>query len=375
MRPNRPWRLFGLLMVWSMPLVQCRTTPDGAEAKFGWDDDLTPPKNENSQITPNLSGSPRFDRSFCRGAEPGSCFTFIVRVPTPDLISDMGLSVLALASGSTNFALRMDEACQAAWLDYKDRYKEASLKPLRRIFVNKIKKARCVFVPMSEEYVLENAPLADNEIGLSVRLTKFEIIGRNDSATVGFLKLLRDQTSIETQFRAVSTFRGKLVGGKKEPWLPVSSSNVSPMTTRQSFGKDVSWKFDTAAAIEILSKIDTTKVKDQTDQAVKSFVDKAKSAVGSAMGTKPSLGSSMILVGLGYEAYRSLCGEDRARCNITSSETSKTAAINEDLKDMVPTAEVNEIFRTAVIKSFQGIWDGVFEGSDKSNIGDQFKLQ
>ena len=48
--------------------------------------------------------------------------SLILRIPSEELIQDFGLSTLALGAESKGFRLKMDEACQAAWADYKQRY-------------------------------------------------------------------------------------------------------------------------------------------------------------------------------------------------------------------------------------------------------------
>lgn len=363
-----------LLLGLALSGVQCRTPENGSKSKFDWDTDLSPLPQDTSPTPASKEAAAPLEKSFCKGEDPGRCLTLIVRIPTSDLVADMGLSALALASQSRTMSIRLNEACQSAWVDYQERFKNAPLNPVRQAFVNKVRKARCFFMPMSQEYILETTPLASNEIGISVRLTKFEIFGKNDTATLGFLKLARDQTTVDTQFRSVAVFAGKDVKGQNSPWQALPAFRVAPTLSRQPLGREISWQIDTAQALSSLSQIDTSKIKDQTDQAVRSFVEKAKSTLAASTAGGASLGSSMVLVGMGYQAYKSLCGEDQRRCTLTSSTSSKMGDMSQSLQDIVPSSESNEVLRTALIKSIQGVFDKVFESSDSKQIAQEFKL-
>lgn len=370
MESNRPWRGWAMLLLFGFGLTQCRTPSDGSDAKFGWDEDLTPPA-PSANTSPASTYTPKVDGSFCRGEKPGACFTLVVRIPTSDLVNDLGLSVLAMATKSKAMAKRLDEACQAAWVDYKLRYASSLVTPLRRTFIQKVNKMRCVFLPTSEEYLVESLPLASQETALSVRLTKFEVTGRNESATVSFLKLSSNATTVDTQFRAAATFAGKDVRGKEGPWRPLTAFQVTPVGVKQSFGKSLSWKVDVGATLSLLSKIDTSKIKDQTDQAMKAFLDRAKMLMGQASANGVSVGSSLVLIGAGYEVFKAICGEDASRCQVTGTSDNKLSSISEGV---VPSSDASEALRTALIQSIESTLDKVFEGGDKAQLTEEYKL-
>lgn len=370
MEPIRPRRVWAMALWFVVGLTHCRTPSDGSETKFGWDEDLTPPKPSNA--TPPVSTfTPKVDGAFCKGEQPGRCFSLVVRIPTAELVNDIGLSVLAMATKSKAMTKRLDEACQAAWVDYKQRYSASLVTPLRRAFINKVTKMRCVFLPTSEEYLVESLSLASEETALSVRLTKFEVTGRNESATVAFLKLSSDSTTVDTQFRAAATFGGKDVRGKAGPWRPLTAFQVAPVSVKQSFGKALSWKVDTGATFQLLSKIDTSRIKDQTDQAMKAFVEKAKTLLGQATANGVSVGSPLVLIGAGLDVFKAICGEDASRCQVTSTSDNKLSGLNDS---MVPSSDASEALRTALIQSIESILDKVFEAGDKAQLTEEYKL-
>ena len=81
-----------------------------------------------------------------------------------------------------------------------------------------------------------------------------------------------------------------------------------------------------------------------------------------------------MLVGMGYNAFRSVCGEAGQRCSFTNEKTDMTDNVRQSLADLVPSSETNELFRLAVIRTIQTLLDETFQRTDAKQLEATFQL-
>ena len=388
--------------------LSCKTnkvTPS-APKNFGWDEDLKPgaeaapacgdastgtasyPATNVPSGTPdgtnptasstagspscNLNNGSAVDDKFCVGVPAGNCFSLIIRIPNKDLINDIGLNALSLGSGSSNMTMRLQEACGSAWSAYQARYRGDATHPTRKKFVQKITKMRCIFNFMSAEYVTEDTKLADNEIGLSVRLTKFDIEGSNSATTVNALNLVMDSTTVNTTFRSVFVYGGRSLLSGGSPWKTVDGFGYSPYTVKRKIDRSISWSFSLETLMQSLSKIDMATV---TDEAVGAFINSSKAMITNVLARKAPVTSSFVLVGIGYNTLKMICGENAEKCKTIKTTTKRLDNANSGLADLIPTAEANEAIRMGLIKSIEGVLDKFFETAKSAPLEKLFGLE
>ena len=352
------------------PLLQsCKTANNsgsGAQG-FGWDEDVGDPTTKPSDLPATSSAPPlALDSNFCKGLSPGTCLTLVLRIPKADLVQDLGLSTLALGSSSLAMRSRLDEACQAAWLDYKTKYQADRLHKWRQRLVVKAVKMRCVYQFMSEETVLEDSKLAANEIGFSARLTKFSLSGTDFTGDVRNVGVHLKNTYVQAAFRNASLFIGKNMGAKTGRWEVVKGMGVAPVDFKQAIDHDVNWQVDWPTFKQAIEQVATHAPGASSN--ISAFFGQAKSAVGQIAAAGNPAAASVLMIGMGYNAYRTLCGEHAAECKVSTSSSDMTAGVNHELVDLVPSSETNELFRLAMIRTVQGVLDKIMIQADVSQM-------
>jgi hypothetical protein len=313
-----------------------------------------------------------YDRNFCKGMDPGSCFTLLLRIPREDLIQDLGLATLAVGAESRSFRAKLEESCQTAWTDYRQKHLASALRPLRNSLAQKIKKMRCVFLFMGEEVAQENFKLSDNEIALSVRLTKFDISANTKGAQIRGIGLNLTSIDSVTDYRSAFLYSGEAVRKDNAGWTMAEGLGVNPIRLKARLDKDINWAIDPGAIIENLDKITQTEA--GADDRVKSFLDQAKTALTAIKGLENPVQSSIAIVTIGYNAVRGLCGEDMSKCKVTNSDEQRTPSIKDDLSDLVPSSETNELLRLAMIRSIQGVLDSVLTDAKADQLKAKFNI-
>lgn len=367
-----PWIIPTFAVLFSLGLNACQQTKrKNSEVKFDWDTDLGPLETKTG--VPKAEDLNRIDDKFCKGLKPGACFSLIIRVPKADLVQDIGLSTLALAGSSKNMRLRLDEACQAAWTDYRQKYLFDNLHPLRSRFVRGIEKMRCIYLFMSEEYVQEETALASNEIAFSTRLSKFEIGGEEASLDVGLLGLQVKKTFVQTSFRTQYIYHGKDLGASNAGWQAALGFGPEVIDVRTKVERDINWKIDVEALKKNLEKVAADTPAAQA--AAATFFGQARSAVGTVAAASNPAHASLLMVGMGYNAFRAVCGENQEYCKASLNKSSATPGVSEDLADLVPSSETNELYRLAVIRSVQGMLDKLLIGTDNQQLKQKFGIK
>ncbi len=362
--------------------ISCKTAEKkNATAKgFGWEEDLsslpppTAPACGDGTVKPDggatsqvcdLKKVNKYDKKFCDKEAPGSCFTLVLRIPFTDLNSDYGLTALSLTSTNPNTNLRLTEACSTAWVQFLSQYQSNSLKPLRKEFANKIKKMRCIYNFFSSEYVAEDLPLGDNEIAISMRLSKFAIEGTNTTSSVNALTLKADSTKVAMSYRNLFAFKGKNIKDGKGEWGSIPNFTKPSYQMSKKIGQTISWTFSLPTLQESLGKIDVASI---TEPSVKDFVIKSKETVQQILAGNNALAGSITMLGMGYQAVKAICGEGGAGCKVTKEDSSILNDQNAGLTTFVPNSAVNEVVRLALITSIQGLLDSYFEGADPKDV-------
>ncbi len=363
-----------LILVSLLVGAGCRSVDENSAPKFGWEEDLTPDAPVDPSTIAPWPKSKSVDSNFCKSLDPGTCMTLVIRIPSIALVNQLGLSTLALGDQSNDMAMRMQEACGAAWENYQSRYKDDGLRPLRQKFVRKISKMRCIFRTMSQESATEDLKLESNEIALSVRLTKFDIEGKNRSSKIGVLELAADSTSVTTEFRSIFLYGGKKVADNQGTWVAAKGLPLGVLSSKESIDKAIKWNVSVEAVKAELGKIDFATAPAAADQATKAFFTQAKANLASVSAATTPVGASLVLVGIGFSAYKSLCGESSERCVSELKTENKTEAVASGLKEVVPTSDAIEAFRMALIHSVQGILNKSFETIHTTQVNQVFDL-
>lgn len=364
-----------LLALFSLFCAGCLKATSASRAQgFGWDEDLKDPETKSS-FGPVVNES-EIDKEFCRNVSGKNCFTLAIRIPKKEMIEDLGLSVLALGSTSREIRSRLSEACTAAWADYKVRYRSDLVRKLRKKFVDKIDKMRCVFLFVDEEVADETLPLNENELGMSVRLTKFNLSGQSTQAKIRDVGLNFDSKAVEVGFRSTSVFGMDGGVNSQRKWQVALGIGAAPVVAESAMQRNIRWTFDKDAIFENLRKISTNSV--GSGAIVGSFVDIAKSQLTEAGGpavtaTTSALGP-LVLVGMGYNAFRSLCGEKSELCQINGEKLDATSNLSQEFADLVPSSETNELFRLSLVKTIQSLLDESFARVDSKQLQEVFGL-
>ena len=351
-------------------LVGCKTRSSGSnEQSFGWDQDVADPNTKPSDLPAGSAAKPPPpDPNFCKGLAPGTCLTLILRIPTSDLIQDLGLSTMALGASSWSMRSRLDEACQAAWQDYKAKYQGDALHALRRRLVTSVVKMRCYYQFMSTEVVLEDTKLSPNEMGFSARLTKFNLAGSTLSGDIRSVGVQIKDTFVQASFRSATLFSGKAIhtDGSGGSWQTIGGLGVAPIEFKQAIDRSISWHLDWSALQRGIEQVATNGPAVQA--SVAAFFSQAKGAVGQIAAAGNPAAGSLLMIGMGYNAYRSLCGENADACKVSTTKSDVTADVHQGLSDLVPSSDTNELFRLGVIRSVQGVLDQIMTRATSTQL-------
>ena len=334
------------------------------------DEDLVPDQTNPSSISANVPAMP--DKSFCKDRSPGTCFSLIIKIPKSELVEDLGLSVLSLGASSQSMQLKLDEACAAAWVDYRQRYVNDNTHRVRRDFVRTVEKMRCIFQFIREEAATEDTRLANNEIGLSVRLTKFVLSGATTEASSSVLGLKIENKSVETSFRSVSIYSGRALNQARNGWEPSRGFGPEPINTKSILERKIEWHWDHVA---ILGNIQKIIIDPSVSQAgVLAFLKLAKAQLARANSAPNPASASPLLLGMGYNVLRTICGENAKLCKIRTTPTDVTTNVEHDLAGLVPSSDTNELLRLSMIRSLQSVLDKIFVKHDRKQLEDSFQI-
>ncbi len=391
---------------------------------FGWDEDLK--LDSPGHTPPGGVGQPK---GFCRNHKPEECFTLIIRVPTAEVISDVGLSAMALASATPNFNVRSLEACQTAWQQFQADFGGARFRPVRANFAKKIKEFRCIIVPFNHEYVDEDSYIPKGQLALSVRLTKFMVTATDSSLDLNIVKFSKSSVNLNAEFRNVFIHGRPQTQSEviqwplnSQDWQPVREFNLHPAGLKLNFSKDFSWQILPEKAISLFNGQDngsnlnfnSSYVPSWTpttmdpyalngsengspvdsginngagnslinngagnsfNNTTKSFLNIAKDLITKSIANRSPLEASTLLLGVGFNAIKDICVNSEAQCRFTNTSTDVSkqySDFSDGVKAIAPTAETNEFFRLALISTFKGAMNEFFETVPPEQIYTRF---
>jgi len=341
-----------------------------SQLTFGWDEDIDTPKTtptpyEDSEKPADVI----FDSNFCKNVRPGSCFSLVLRIPRLSLVNDLGLATLELALESSTMRSRLDEACHAAWRDYQSKYRDNSIYKQRSRLVGKVEKMRCIFAFDRQETPQENIKLAENEISMSVRMTKFAITGAQTNAQLGQVGFQLNRVASLVNFRNASIYSGAKVNPRNQGWHLVDGFGMTPVAVSRELKKDISWKIDVQKIVESIGAFAAKNTNPLT--AVQTFYTEAQKSLASIR--NPGDASSVFL-GMGLNILQSLCVERPDQCKFERQAEDKTQNTNDEFSLLIPSSETSEIFRLAVIHSIQGILDELMVTTKPDQLASKFSL-
>lgn len=325
------------------------------------------------------TGPQGIDPNFCQDAAPGTCFTLALMIPENNFINDMGLSMLSFAAQTDRLKPFVHDACRDGLLEFFEENAKMNFppRPLRHNFVAKIRKLRCVIYPM-RSYEDENflPPLHPHELAITARLTKFEIEGREQKGQANAILFKRDSTAVLSSYRSPKIAAGKAVPGSSGQWQDMNDLGREPRKVKGSFGSDISLSVDSAVLKQQLAKIDTSKPANEQGKAIVSFFKNAQAA---AMSSNP-VGGAIVLIGMGYQAYKAVCGEgsssskDQQLCSYTKTSVLKTDDISASLPSLL-NSDQNETLRMAIVRGVQETLSDVFVHGQQKQIKQVFNIK
>lgn len=353
-----------LSAIWIVNATSC--THDTAE-------NISEELNSAETISAMTPSNPRFsqkiDQSFCEGHRPASCFSLILRIPQSESAKDLGLSILRLGAQAPHIRPKLDQACTAAWSEYRRKYANDHVQRLRRSFVRTVEKMRCIYDFGSDEIATEDAPLADNETGLSVALTKFELIGSITEQPSNDASLRADYRKTQTAFHKVFIYSGRDVNPARGVWDAGLGFYSDPVVVSSNLERKIQWRWDGLAILTNIQQISSHL--DGSRSETKSFVEMAEPHLRPLNVATNNAPGALAMVGVGYNIFRSICGDKRQICR---TQNSPTAGFQADLPDLVPASDTMDLLQTAAKNSIQSILDGVFAVNDTVQLQDSFKL-
>ena len=343
--------------------ASCRTT--GGAASRPSDAVSSPAAESVAAVDPN----------FCKDAPPGRCLSLYMLIPDKEMTSDLGLSMLSFAAQTGKFRPFVDAACRDGWGKFWTENVKAQVppRPLRQALTAKVENFRCVIVPLKGFAEDGFKPtVAPGELALVVRLTKFDIATTQSAGQANLLVFKAGGTQALASYRSVFLGSGSAVSGGGYEVL--SGLGYDNRKTSGNFASDVKVSVDWTALKRDLAKIDTSKPAATQTAALAAFFGAAKAAVDSGQ----PVGAAIVLIGLGYQAYKTVCSAgstaaaDQDLCTYAASTTMRTSEISAGLG--APTSTDMETLRGAIITSTTAILNDIFYAGDGRQIRRLYKL-
>ncbi len=322
-----------------------------------------------------------YDRDWCAKNQvfkPGHCFTLILRIPKPTMIKDLGLSIMSLAEDSTKLNPTLHEACTSGIVQYYLNYTQLSVipRPLLQGLAWKINYGRCIILPFgTEDEAMQPVPLHPKEMAIDVRLTKFEISQLTENWNANMLHVSGQSVVVQTGYRSAAIASGSDGHGsyKAGERLNLPSLGLHPRMTSSKFTQDLAFSVNLNTLRKNFESVVTVDSQEAT-ASVKSFLDKAKSAV---LAQDP-VGGTLLLLGMGFRAIGTLCGIsktsgiDQELCGYVQKSGIKTQEIASQIE--LPSSDNNEMLRSAIIYSIESLMVDVMTKGDSKQIKDVYGI-
>jgi hypothetical protein len=285
-----------------------------------------------------------YDPNFCSGLRAEECLTFVIQVPGTMLQSSLGLGALGLALASKGYSDMLHRTCSEG-LKVGLPVIEAGLPVLKRNgnagrLFSSYKKVRCIYQVLTDES--QQAPnLAFNETGIKVRLVDFNLDGSAISSNPVIGRFEFNESKMVTSFHDVALRIPKIQGDAEwEPvrggWNPFDSatyagvfktSSVSVVVNRGLVFKANGFGIASYLNSVLEPFLDDSK---KTEALVKANaqIEMMRMAVKSLRQGRNVVTSSLILVGMGFDAIKQLCTAPGSNCKVQENGKDLVAEMN-----------------------------------------------
>lgn len=285
-----------------------------------------------------------YDRNFCSGLSADECLTFVIQVPGTMLQSSLGLGALGLALSSKGYRDLLHRTCSEG-LQVGLPVIEAGLAlhrrngTARRMFT-KFKRSRCIYQVLTDES--ERPPaLATNETGIKVRLVDFSLNGTAISSNPVIGRFEFNESQMVTAFHDVA-IRGPQATAPND-WQPVRGG-WNPFDTATYSGIFKTSRVNVVVNRGLVFKANGFGIASYLNTVLEPFLDDAKKtealvkanaqiemmrmAVKSLRQGRNMVTSSLILVGMGFDAIKQLCNTPGSSCKVQGNGKDLVSELN-----------------------------------------------
>lgn len=291
----------------------------------------------------------KYDSNFCSGLRAAECLTFVIQVPGTMLQSSLGLGALGLALASKGYSDLLHRTCSEG-LKVGLPVVEAGLPLLRRNgsakrLFSSYKRVRCLYQVLTDES--DQAPsLAPNETGIKVRLVDFNLNGSAISSNPVIGRFEFNESKMVTSFHDVA-LRVPDLGGVAE-WVPVRGG-WNPFDSATYSGVFKTSSVNVVVNRGLVFKANGFGIASYLNTVLEPFLDESKKtealvkanaqiemmrmAVKSLRQGRNVVTSSLVLVGMGFDAIKQLCSTPGSDCKVRGT--------GKDLVEEMNTAFVN----------------------------------
>ena len=229
---------------------------------------------------------------------------------------------------------------------------------------------RCIYLFDKEDIIFENLPLSDNEIAFSVRLSKFAVNGTNTNGQLGQVGVQMNQLTAVMDVRSASIYNGSLINEALKGWHPVEGLGMVPYSIKSNLKRDIHWRIDGQKIFAAITNLAANPA--NAISSIKSFYDQTQKTLNALKTSSNPAEAGFVLLGVGYHAIQGICQEKPENCKAERSTEDKTSSINAEMSDAVPSSETAELFRLAVGRSVQGIFDHIMVSINPNQISKKF---
>lgn len=329
-----------------------------------------------------------YDPQFCSGMKAEECLTLVIQVPGTMLQSSLGLGALGLALASKGYSDMLHRTCGEG-LKVGLPVIESGL-PLfkkngtaRRLF-SSFKKVRCVYQVLTDES--EQAPqLATNETGIKVRLVDFNLNGSAISSNPVIGRFEFNESKMVTSFHDVSLHIPQIQGHAdwqpvRGGWNPFDSSTYSGVfktsTVNVVVNRGLVFKANGFGIANYLNTVlepflDESK---KTEALVKANaqIEMMRMAVKSLRQGRNVVTSSLILVGMGFDAIKQLCSTPGSDCKVQGNGKDLVAEMNTAFENGEPLDSRSKALLIDALKYVPiGLLRAVYTHADEKSFVEQ----
>lgn len=342
------------------------------------------PVDEPRDEAPAISPQPLAEAApFCVDRQAGECLSVVLRVPSSELESSLGIGTMNLMQVSKNFAVAIQEACQEGIEIYTDIILPAGR--VKEDTIARVKEARCL-VDFIHEEGQALPQLSANEIGLAIRLVDLNVVGQTRVTKPPFVTVSLDNAKLTAQMRDPKIFsipKGETVAKWRhlrgnhtivDQITGVPNHGIFGTATMEfNFNASLAMRFDGDRTIAFLNSVfQTNPTTGETPaQAVTGFLTQAGqalSAISTATGAVPQIGAVVMMVTIGMDALRYVCSRDGVECKISRSELQAVENIHTQMGNTAVDARSKALFMDGMKHMPAGIVETIFANADQRDI-------